>query len=102
MLQGPFQLGVAYLLFGLVITCLARGGWAEDWDESLLASVLGPPLFTLIAAAVVIRFLSGVLLRGNRPADLLAHSDRKGLADHRLTRLADRPGFESDPGRTCS
>jgi hypothetical protein len=44
---------VAYLLFGLVATFLVRKGRAEDWDETLLASVLGPPLFVLLAAAVL-------------------------------------------------
>jgi hypothetical protein len=98
MLANSVGLAVAYLLFGLAITCLARGGWDKEWDESLLASVLGPPLFTLIAAAVVIGFLFSALLRGDRPADLVSHFHRKRLADRRLARLADRPGLESDPG----
>jgi len=100
MLAGSVQLAVGYLLFGLVITCLARRGWDEDWDESILASVLGPPLFTLIAGAVLVRFLYDVLLRRNRPADLFAHSDLEDFADHRLPRLADRSGFKSHPGRS--
>jgi hypothetical protein len=102
MLANPVGIGVAYLLFGLVTTCLARGGWDEDWEESLLASLLGPPLFALITAAVVLRFLFGALLRGNRPADLVPHLHRKRLADHRLARVADRPGFETDPGGSRS
>jgi hypothetical protein len=57
MLANSVALAVAYLVFGLLISVLARKGWEEDWEESLLASVLGPPLFTLIAAAVVARFL---------------------------------------------
>ena len=100
MLAGSVQLALGYLLFGLAITCLARRGWGEDWNESILASVLGPPLFTLIAGAVLMRFLYDALLRRHRPADLLAHSDRKDFADHRLARLADRSGFKPHPG--CS
>jgi hypothetical protein len=57
MLANSVGLAVAYLAFGLLISFLARKGRSEDWDESLLASVLGPPLFTLIAAAVAARFL---------------------------------------------
>ncbi len=49
MLANSVGLGIAYLAFGLVLSVLARKGWAEDWDEGLLASLLGPPLFTLIA-----------------------------------------------------
>jgi biotin transporter BioY len=48
---------VAYLAFGFLVSFLARKGWAEEWDEGLLASVLGPPLFTLITAAVLARFV---------------------------------------------
>jgi hypothetical protein len=57
MLANSVGFAVAYLAFGFVLSLLARQGWAEDWDEGLLASVLGPPLFTLIAAAVVVRFI---------------------------------------------
>lgn len=57
MVANSVELALAYLLFGLLISVLARQGWEEDWEESLLASVLGPPLFTLIAAAVLARFL---------------------------------------------
>ena len=102
MLANSLRLAAAYLIFGLALTCLARGGWAEDWDESLLASVLGPPLFTLIAAVVLARFLLDGSLGRHRPADLVSHFHRKRLADHRLARAADRPGLESDPGGTRS
>ena len=57
MLANSLELAAVYLAFGLVLSFSARGGWAEDWDEDLLASVLGPPLFALIAAAVLMRFL---------------------------------------------
>ena len=49
MLANSVGLAIAYLAFGLVLSVLARKGWAQDWDEGLLASLLGPPLFTLIA-----------------------------------------------------
>jgi hypothetical protein len=57
MLANSVGFAVAYLAFGFVLSFLARQGCAEEWDEGLLASVLGPPLFTLIAAAVVVRFI---------------------------------------------
>jgi hypothetical protein len=57
MLASSLELAAVYLGFGLLLSFLARGGWAEDWDEDLLASVLGPPLFLLIAMAVLTRFL---------------------------------------------
>jgi len=47
----------AYLVVGLVACVLARKGWPEDWDETILASVLGPPLFALIATAAVADFV---------------------------------------------
>jgi biotin transporter BioY len=57
MVANSVAVALAYLVFGLLISVLARKGWEEDWEESLLASVLGPPLFTLIAAVVLARFL---------------------------------------------
>jgi hypothetical protein len=57
MLANSLELAAVYLGFGLLLSFVARGGWAEDWDEDLLASVLGPPMFVLIAAAVLTRFL---------------------------------------------
>jgi hypothetical protein len=98
MLANSVELAVAYLMLGLVLTCVGRGGRAEDWDETLLASLLGPPLFTLIAGAVLACFLSRALLRGDRPADLVSHSHRKRLTDHRFAGAPDRPGLKPDPG----
>jgi hypothetical protein len=57
MLANWVGLGIAYLAFGLVLSVLARKGWAQDWGEDLLASVLGPPLFTLIALTALADFL---------------------------------------------
>jgi hypothetical protein len=58
----------AYLLVGLLVSYLLRKDWAEDWDENLLASVLGPPLFLLIAVVVVGRLLWRRLGQVLRPA----------------------------------
>ena len=47
-----------YLAVGLLTCWVARKGWPDDWDEALLASVLGPPLVALVAtlfAADVLR-----------------------------------------------
>ena len=57
MVANALEFAVAYLGIGLLLSFFARRGWAEDWDEGLLASVLGPPLFVLIAAAVLARFV---------------------------------------------
>jgi hypothetical protein len=48
---------VAYLVLGLVACVLARKGWPEDWDETVLASILGPPLIALIATAAAAGFV---------------------------------------------
>jgi len=73
MLANSVGLAMAYLAFGLVLSVLARKGWAEDWDEGLLASLLGPPLFTLIALTALADFIwsrigPGSQRSGNRPA----------------------------------
>ena len=73
MLANSVGLAMAYLAFGLVLSVLARKGWAQDWDEGLLASVLGPPLFTLIALTALADFLWSRIgprsqRTGNRPA----------------------------------
>jgi hypothetical protein len=47
----------AYLLFGLIGSLLLKKGMPEDWEEGLLASVLGPPLFVLIATAALGNFV---------------------------------------------
>lgn len=47
----------AYLLFGLLASVFLKQGMPEDWEEGLLASVLGPPLFVLIATAVLGNFV---------------------------------------------
>jgi hypothetical protein len=75
MLADSLGLAVAYLLFGLLAGFLGRKGRAEDWDESLLAAVLGPPLLALITAAVVGRFV-WVRLHA-----MLGDPDRAGSAE---------------------
>jgi hypothetical protein len=56
----------AYLLFGLIASLLLKKGMPEDWEEGLLASVLGPPLFVLIATAVLGNFVWQHLRFGSR------------------------------------
>jgi hypothetical protein len=51
------SLFAAYLVFGLIASLLLKQGMPEDWEEGLLASVLGPPLFALIATAALGRFV---------------------------------------------
>jgi hypothetical protein len=57
MFTSSIGLVVAYLVIGLIACVFARRGWPEDWDETILASVLGPPLFALIAAAAAAGFV---------------------------------------------
>jgi uncharacterized membrane protein YeaQ/YmgE (transglycosylase-associated protein family) len=57
MSANTLSLFVAYLVFGLIASLLLRKGMPEDWEEGLLASVLGPPLFVLIITAVLGNFL---------------------------------------------
>ena len=80
MLAGSLAVTIAYLALGFLACILARRGWPEDWEETLLASLLGPPLLVLLAVAVA----AGLLLRRDRPAELGSHADRKRLTDHRL------------------
>jgi hypothetical protein len=48
---------IAYLTVGLLACLFARRGWPDDWDETLLASVLAPPVLALLAAASAAGFL---------------------------------------------
>jgi hypothetical protein len=57
---------VAYLLFGLLASLLLRQRAPEDWGEGFLASVLGPPLFALIATAALGSFVWQRLGHGSR------------------------------------
>ncbi|MFL5459797.1 MAG: hypothetical protein ACJ8AY_03865 [Gemmatimonadales bacterium] len=66
MLANSVGLAIAYVAFGLVLSVLARKGWAQDWDEGLLASLLGPPLFTLIALTVLVEFVWKLVGPGNQ------------------------------------
>jgi hypothetical protein len=66
MLANSVGLAIAYLAFGLVLSVLARKGWAQDWDEGLLASLLGPPLFTLIALTALADFIWSRIGHGNQ------------------------------------
>ena len=44
-----------YLLLGYLASSLLRKGRPEDWDESILASVIALPMVILIAVAVLVR-----------------------------------------------
>ena len=73
MLANSVGLAIAYLAFGLVLSVVARKGWAQDWEEGLLASLLGPPLFTLIALTVLAeRIWSWIGRAGERSPDRTA------------------------------
>jgi hypothetical protein len=56
-MSSSISLLALYLLFGLVASLLLRRRVPEDWEEGLLASVLGPPLFALIVTAAVGNFV---------------------------------------------
>ena len=58
----------AYLLLGFLASSLMRQGRAEDWDESLLASLIALPLFLLIALAVLARGVKQALTGHSGPA----------------------------------
>jgi hypothetical protein len=66
MFTSSFGLVLAYLVVGLIACVLARKGWPEDWDETILASVLGPPLFALIATAAAADFVKEAVRRGRK------------------------------------
>jgi hypothetical protein len=53
MITVSLELVVAYLLIGFLASSLLRKGRTEDWDESLLASVVAVPMFILLAVAVL-------------------------------------------------
>jgi hypothetical protein len=61
MVTVSLELAVAYLLVGFVASSLLRKGRPEDWDESLLASVIALPMFILIALAVLVRSAKNLL-----------------------------------------
>jgi hypothetical protein len=98
MLTDPVWLITAYLVVGLLTCLLARRGWPEDWDETLLASILGPPVFLILALAAA----AGALLGRDRPGDLVSHTHRKGLAHHGLPGAPHRLRLKADPGRPRS
>jgi hypothetical protein len=73
MIAHSLALLFGYLGFGVVVYLLARRDWPDEWDEALLASVLGPALLGLLATAAAatlvwgqFRWLAGGR-RGKRP-----------------------------------
>jgi hypothetical protein len=75
MVAHSIELVLAYLLFGLVACFLARKGRPDDWDETLLASVLGPPLFIALALA-----LAAGLLWERRQRTMTGHPANRSSA----------------------
>ncbi len=61
-------LAVLYLLLGFLASSLLRKGRPEDWDESLLASVVALPMVALIAVAILARRARHLLDSGSGPA----------------------------------
>jgi hypothetical protein len=64
MLVDALEFVAAYLAVGLITCLLARRGWPDEWDEILVASVLGPLLLALAATAVAASFLRARLYPG--------------------------------------
>jgi hypothetical protein len=65
MVVQSLEFVVVYLTVGLIICFFTRKGWPEDWDETLLASLLGPLLLALTAAAVAADLLRARLIGGS-------------------------------------
>ena len=61
-------LAVLYLLLGFLASSLLRKGRPEDWDESLLASVVALPMVALIAVAMLARRARHLMDSGSGPA----------------------------------
>ena len=61
-------LAVLYLLLGFLASSLLRRGRPEDWDESLLASVVALPMVALIAVAMLARRTRHLMDSGSGPA----------------------------------
>jgi membrane protein DedA with SNARE-associated domain len=59
---------VVYLLLGFVASSLLRKGRPEDWDESLLASLVALPIVLLIALMVLARHARHLIDGGSGPA----------------------------------
>ena len=57
-----------YLLLGYLASSLLRKGRPEDWDESILASVVALPMVVLLALAVLARRARQLIHSGSGPA----------------------------------
>ncbi len=57
-----------YLLLGFLASSLLRKGRPEDWDESILASVVALPMVVLLALAVLARRARQLIHSGSGPA----------------------------------
>jgi hypothetical protein len=65
MLAVSLEVLAVYLLLGFLASSLLRKGRPEDWDESLLASLLALPMFLLIVLVVAARGARKILLPGD-------------------------------------
>lgn len=68
MITVSLEVAVVYLLVGFLASSLLRKGRPEDWDESLLASVVAVPIFILIAVAVLAQHAKRLVNSGSGPA----------------------------------
>jgi hypothetical protein len=59
---------VVYLLLGFLASTLLRKGRSEDWDESLLASVVALPVVLLIALMDLARRARHLIQNRSGPA----------------------------------
>lgn len=57
-----------YLLLGFLASSLLRKGRPEDWDESILASVVALPMVVVLALAVLARRARQLIHSGSGPA----------------------------------
>jgi membrane protein DedA with SNARE-associated domain len=68
MISASLVAVVVYLLLGFLASFLLRKGRPEDWDESLLASVVALPMVILIALVVLARRARHLMDGGSGPA----------------------------------
>lgn len=68
MVTNSFAVLVLYLLLGFLASSLLRKGRPEDWDESILASVVALPMVVLLALAVLARRARRLVDSGSGPA----------------------------------
>ena len=68
MMTSSLEVLALYLLLGFLASSLLRKGRPEDWDESILASVVALPMVILLALAVLARRARHLMHNGSGPA----------------------------------